>query len=75
MQHRAADNPATLGTARDSPSRQGQIFVRARIITAEILEEALVRATAEPQRLGERVGRLSRPAAPWQSAARRGGQA
>ena len=53
IQHRAAENPVTLGTARDSPSRLGQILVRARITTAEILEEALVRATAERQRLGD----------------------
>jgi general secretion pathway protein E len=53
IQHRAAESPVTLGTARDSPSRLGQILVRARITTAEILEEALVRATAERQRLGD----------------------
>ena len=53
IQHRAAEIPVTLGTARDSPSRLGQSLVRARIITAEILEEALVRATAERQRLGD----------------------
>ena len=53
IQHRAAESPVTLGKARDIPSRLGQILVRARIITAEILEEALVRATAEHQRLGD----------------------
>jgi general secretion pathway protein E len=49
----AGNNHTTLDTTRDSPSRLGQILLRARIITPEILEEALVRATAEQQRLGD----------------------
>ena len=53
IQHRAAESPVTLGKARDIPSRLGQILVLARIITSEVLEEALVRATAERQRLGD----------------------
>ena len=49
----AGNNHTTLDTTRDIPSRLGQILVLARIITSEVLEEALVRATAERQRLGD----------------------
>jgi general secretion pathway protein E len=59
IDRRAEDNHATLDTARDSPNRLGQILVRARIITAEVLDEALARATAERQRLGEALIAMS----------------
>ncbi|HKR51720.1 MAG TPA: hypothetical protein VJT72_19480, partial [Pseudonocardiaceae bacterium] len=49
----AGNNHTILDTVRDSPNRLGQILVRAHIVTAEVLEEALARATAERQRLGE----------------------
>jgi general secretion pathway protein E len=51
---RAADhNPATLDNPSPQPPRLGQILVRARVITDDVLEEALTRATRDRQRLGE----------------------
>ncbi len=51
---RAADhNPATLDSRSPQPPRLGQILVRARVITDDLLEEALALATRDRRRLGE----------------------
>ena len=51
---RAADhNPATLDSRSPQPPRLGQILVQARVITDDLLEEALARATRDRRRLGE----------------------
>jgi general secretion pathway protein E len=47
------DNPGTLETAPPSHQRLGQILGRDLVITAEVLEEALARATQDRLRLGE----------------------
>jgi len=46
-------NPGTLDAPSLSARCLGQILVRERVITAEILEDALARATQKRQRLGE----------------------
>ena len=51
--YREDHNSGTLETKPGSPRRIGEILVRARVITEEILEEALARAARERQRLGE----------------------
>jgi general secretion pathway protein E len=47
------DNPAAVSSASPQPLRLGQLLVEARVITDDVLEEALALATRERQRLGE----------------------
>ena len=46
-------NPATLNSLSPPPLRLGEILVQARVVTDELLQEALARAGEERQRLGE----------------------
>ena len=46
-------NPATLNSLSPPPLRLGEILVQARVVTDELLHEALARAGEERQRLGE----------------------
>jgi len=46
-------NPATLNSLSPPPLRLGEILVQARVVTDELLQEALARAGQERQRLGE----------------------
>lgn len=46
-------NPATLNSLSPPPPRLGEILVQARVVTDELLQEALARAGEERQRLGE----------------------
>jgi len=48
-----AHNPATLNSLSVPPLRLGEILVRARVVTDELLQEALARAGEDRQRLGE----------------------
>jgi type II secretion system protein E len=48
-----ADNPATLGTPSPGGQLLGDILVRARVITADLLEEGLARARQDRRRLGD----------------------
>ncbi len=45
-------NPATLNRLSPPPLRLGEILVQARVVTDELLQEALARAGEERQRLG-----------------------
>ena len=45
-------NPATLNSLSPPPLRLGEILVQARVVTDELLQEALARAGEERQRLG-----------------------
>jgi general secretion pathway protein E len=47
------DNPAAVSSASPQPLRLGQLLVEARVITDDVLEEALALAARERQRLGE----------------------
>ena len=49
----AADNPATLQTSAPGGHPLGEILLRARVITADVLEEGLARATRERRRIGD----------------------
>jgi general secretion pathway protein E len=46
-------NPATVTSLSPPPLRLGQILVQARVVTDDIIEEALARAGRDRQRLGE----------------------
>ena len=46
-------NPATLNSLSPPPLRLGEILVQARVVTDELLQEALARAGEERRRLGE----------------------
>ncbi len=47
------DNPPTLNTSLVDSRRVGELLVQARIITPDVLEEALARAARDRERLGE----------------------
>jgi general secretion pathway protein E len=47
------DNPAAVSSASPQPLRLGQLLVETRVITDDVLEEALAFAARERQRLGE----------------------
>jgi general secretion pathway protein E len=49
----AADNPATLQTSAPGGHPLGEILLRARVITGDVLEEGLARATRERRRIGD----------------------
>ena len=51
-------NPATLNSLSPPPPRLGEILVQARVVTDELLQEALVRAGEERQRLGETLAAM-----------------
>src|SRR5882672_5722014 len=48
-----ADNPATLQTSAPGGPPLGEILLRARVITGDVLEEGLARATRERRRIGD----------------------
>jgi general secretion pathway protein E len=48
-----ADNPATLQTSAPGGHPLGEILLRARVITGDVLEEGLARATRERRRIGD----------------------
>src|SRR5258705_12535234 len=48
-----ADNPATLQTSAPGGPPLGEILLRARVITTDVLEEGLARATRERRRIGD----------------------
>jgi general secretion pathway protein E len=49
----AAHNPATLQTSAPGGHPLGEILLRARVITGDVLEEGLARATRERRRIGD----------------------
>ena len=53
MRFRTEDTPGTMRTVDAEPLRLGQILVQARVVTDDVVAEALAQASRDRQRLGE----------------------